>query len=67
MKKTIPSADYVAPYIVFNVGGNKYRIIALVKFPLKLVMVIKALTHEQYDRWKPEPIEPDGDRDANSK
>jgi mRNA interferase HigB len=47
------SADYVAPYIVFNIGGNKYRIIALVKFPLQLLQIEEALTHEQYNDWKP--------------
>ncbi len=53
VKSTFSYADYVAPYVVFNLGGNKYRIITLVKFPLKLVQIDKALTHEQYNKWKP--------------
>lgn len=52
VKSTFTSADYVAPYVVFNVGGNKYRIITLIKFSLKLVQVEFAMTHEQYNRWE---------------
>lgn len=53
LQLTFSAADYVAPHIVFNMVGNKYRIITLVKFPLKLLQIEAALTHEQYNRWKP--------------
>ena len=53
LKSTFTSADYVAPYVVFNVGGNKYRVITLVEFALKLVQIEHAFTHEQYNRWQP--------------
>ena len=32
LQATFPSADYVAPYVVFNVGGNNYRVVAKVEF-----------------------------------
>lgn len=49
---TFDSADYVKPYVVFNVGGNNYRIIALVAFDAKRVQVESVLTHEQYNNWE---------------
>jgi mRNA interferase HigB len=36
--------------VCFNVGGNKYRIIALVFYERKLVYVRFAGSHEEYDR-----------------
>ncbi len=53
IRQTFPSADYVAPFIVFNIGGNKFRLIALVIFKKGIVRVEQVLTHAQYDRWNP--------------
>jgi mRNA interferase HigB len=53
LKRTFPAADYVAPYVVFNIGGNKFRLVAIVIFSAGIVRVEKVMTHKQYDRWKP--------------
>jgi mRNA interferase HigB len=47
-------ADYVAPFTVFHVGGNKYRIVAVIKYQWRMVYVRHVLTHGQYDegKWK---------------
>ena len=39
---------------VFNVGGNKYRLIARIRYDYQLVNVRAVLTHAEYDegRWK---------------
>jgi mRNA interferase HigB len=39
---------------VFNIGGNKYRLIAVIHFNRKKVFIRHILTHQQYDRnnWK---------------
>lgn len=39
---------------VFNIGGNKYRLIARVRFDYRLVNVRAVLTHAKYNagRWK---------------
>ena len=54
LRQVFPSADKVGPYIVFNVGGNKYRLIASVNFEVKTLLVRDLLTHKEYDRggWK---------------
>ncbi|MBV9265636.1 MAG: type II toxin-antitoxin system HigB family toxin [Acidobacteriaceae bacterium] len=40
--------------MVFNVAGNKYRIITIIQYQAALVIVQHALTHEEYSRggWK---------------
>ena len=52
--KTFGSADYVKPYTVFDISGNKHRFVALVDYGLQTVSVEHVLTHEEYDeqRWK---------------
>ena len=44
----------VERYVVFNVGGNKYRLIAIVSYPKGKVYIQHVLTHKEYDRgtWK---------------
>ena len=54
MRMTFRTADVVGPQTVFNIGGNKYRLIALVNYRLRTVFVQHILTHTEYDRedWK---------------
>ena len=54
MKKTFGSADIVGGQTVFNVGGNKCRVITLIHYRAERVLVQHVLTHEEYDRgdWK---------------
>jgi mRNA interferase HigB len=39
---------------VFNIGGNKYRLIARIRYEYQLVNVRLVLTHEEYNKggWK---------------
>jgi mRNA interferase HigB len=37
LKATYVSADEVEKYVVFNVGGNKYRLIVMVSYPKRKV------------------------------
>jgi mRNA interferase HigB len=50
VKNTFGSADYVDGRLVFDIGGNKYRIVASVDFQEQMLVVDKVMTHEQYDR-----------------
>jgi mRNA interferase HigB len=54
LHEIFPSADLVGNFIVFNIGGNKYRLIALVDYAYQKVFVRAILTHAEYDRedWK---------------
>lgn len=35
--------------VVFNIGGNKYRIVAAINYPYGIVYIKFAGTHRQYD------------------
>lgn len=52
LKKTFGSADYVRPCWVFNIAGNKFRLIALVDFEGGFVSVEGIMTHAEYDKGK---------------
>lgn len=54
MKAVYPNADIVGRKTVFNISGNKYRMIARVNYYTQRVFVLFILTHAEYDRedWK---------------
>lgn len=54
MKRIYPSADIVGRRTVFNIAGNKYRLVARVNYETARVFVLYILTHAEYDRggWK---------------
>jgi mRNA interferase HigB len=54
LRATFRSADHVAPYTVFNIGGNKYRLIVKMEYRYCTAYIRAVLTHTQYDRnkWK---------------
>ncbi|OWV96872.1 type II toxin-antitoxin system HigB family toxin [Rhizobium sp. R693] len=50
LKKTFNSADIViGNKVVFDVGGNKHRIVGLVAFRSRRIYVLFVGTHAQYD------------------
>ena len=49
---TFGSADFVGGKVVFNIGGNKYRLIAAISFEIRIVSVEAVLTHSEYDKGK---------------
>lgn len=56
VRETYPSADQVGKFTVFNIGGNKYRLIAAIHFNRGKIYIRHVLTHEEYDKgtWKNE-------------
>ena len=54
MKQVYGNADLVGRRTVFNIAGNKYRLIARVNYQTQRVFVLHILTHAEYDRgdWK---------------
>lgn len=52
LRDTFNSADYVPPqYTVFNVGGNKYRVITAIHYNVEKMFIREVLTHAEYDEW----------------
>lgn len=54
LKNTFPSADLVNNLTVFNISGNKYRLICAIHFNRQKIYIRNILTHQEYDRgaWK---------------
>lgn len=54
LRTTFPSAELAGDYVVFNIAGNKYRLIAVIHFNRGRVYVRHALTYQAYDKgaWK---------------
>ncbi|MEL6354964.1 MAG: type II toxin-antitoxin system HigB family toxin [Cyanobacteria bacterium J06627_28] len=57
LRAVFPSADDVGNLTVFNIAGNKYRLIALIDYEYQKVFVRAILTHAEYDKegWKNDP------------
>ena len=56
LKEVYPSADLVDRYTVFNIKGNKYRLVSRIVYRSQTVFVVAIMTHQEYDRgkWKNE-------------
>ena len=49
-----PHADAVGRCTVFNISGNKYRLIVKIEYKLQTIYIKHVLTHAEYDKedWK---------------
>ncbi len=49
-----PHADTVGDCTVFNIGGNKYRLVVKMRYRLQRIYVTHVLTHREYNKgsWK---------------
>ena len=54
LRQTFPSADKVGNLTVFNIGGNKARLIAAIHYNTHRIYIRYILTHKEYDRgsWR---------------
>ncbi|MSQ14582.1 MAG: type II toxin-antitoxin system HigB family toxin [Dehalococcoidia bacterium] len=54
LRNAFPSADKVGDWTVFNMAGNKYRLITAIHFNRSKVYIRHVLTHPEYDKgsWK---------------
>jgi len=54
LRNMFSSADKIGKLTVFNIGGNKVRIIAAIHYNRKKVYIRAVLTHKEYDteKWK---------------
>ena len=54
LRRVFPSADQVGKLTVFNIGGNRVRLIAAMHYNRRRVYIRAVLTHKEYDtsKWK---------------
>ena len=54
LKKDFPHADSVGRCTVFNVDGNKYRLVTKIIYAAQVIYIRFVLTHPEYDKdfWK---------------
>jgi mRNA interferase HigB len=50
-------AEAVSNFTVFNIKGNKYRLIASINYEKQVIYIKYVLTHAEYDKdnWKNDP------------
>lgn len=54
VKAEFGNASIVGNCIVFNIGGNKFRLITRILYPSQKVFILRVMTHSEYDedKWK---------------
>lgn len=53
LKRVFNSVDKVGDCFVFDIAGNKYRLIAAIHFNTQILYVQSVMTHAEYDKWRP--------------
>jgi len=56
VKASFASSSLVGNCVVFNIGGNKYRLVTRVLYASHKVFIVKVMTHAEYDlnKWQQE-------------
>jgi mRNA interferase HigB len=56
LKADFPTASLVGDCVVFNIGGNKIRLVTRIRYASRKVYILRVMTHREYDRenWKEE-------------
>ncbi len=57
VQSVFPQAEAVGNFTVFNIKGNKYRLIVSIDYERQLIYIKYVLTHAEYDKekWKNDP------------
>lgn len=50
MKSLVNSVDKVMNYHIFNISGNKLRLVAVVNYRYHKIFIKEILTHSEYDK-----------------
>jgi mRNA interferase HigB len=51
VRAVFPTADFIDPFTIFNIKGNKYRLITVIHYRYKRVYIREFFTHAGYDQW----------------
>ena len=52
VRADFPHANALGTFTVFNIRGNKYRLISVIKYRWQIVYIRHILTHAEYDKGK---------------
>jgi mRNA interferase HigB len=52
IKRMFSTVSFVRQFVIFNIGGNRYRLLTQVFYESECIEVLRVGTHEEYDRWK---------------
>jgi len=52
MKSVFPAVDKVGRHHVFDIGGNKLRLIAVVHYRFRKIYIQQVMDHAEYDKGK---------------
>lgn len=54
VRQVYSNADQVGRCTVFNIGGNKFRLVVVIRFNRGRVFIRHVMTHQEYDKgvWK---------------
>lgn len=54
VKSAFPAADQVGNFVVFNVGGNHFRVVVLIDYRSKTAFIRHVMDHAEYSKnaWK---------------
>lgn len=54
VRRDFPGADQVGHVLIFNIKGNRYRLITRISYPSRRIYIKALLTHAGYDRkeWR---------------
>jgi mRNA interferase HigB len=51
LKNLFNTVDLAFGYTIFDVGGNKFRVIVIVDYEYSFAKIRHVLTHEEYNHW----------------
>ncbi len=54
VRRTLPTADSIGKFTVFNIKGNHFRLVTEINYTAGRIFLLQVLTHAEYDRgaWK---------------
>lgn len=53
IKNLYRSADFLSGNrVVFNIGGNNFRLVVVVRYTATVVLIDRIGTHSEYSKWK---------------
>jgi mRNA interferase HigB len=51
LRQSYASADIAGQFTIFDIGGNRWRVITVIHYDRQMVYVRNVFTHDDYSRW----------------